>query len=243
MRLFMEIGSNRYYLIHFWIYYVKPFINKLLMGPNVKNIPVTKKPNPQGKGLVAVLDELDSRRTYECSGSAVSLSQILHDYAISRLILCAQFNFKPVTNTHYYLYVKNQTLRLSLIAPREWRDDRFGYYICRCLLEESMFWRVSDKNQHPDTAEHLASAITPLKHTLLSDFNADVPLETALPYYDERLPFHRRVMANALAVQVRDRIPEALPRSFKALGKQYGGGVGKIPLLHESFDADGKVVS
>lgn len=195
----------------------------------MKNIPATRAPNPQGKGLVAVLHEIDSRRSGDYSASAVSLPETLHDYALSRLILCAEFNFKPVTQTPYYLYVKDQTLRLSLIAPREWRDNRFGFYICRCVLEGSMFWKISEKNDDLKTADQLASAIAPLKDTLLSDFNSDVPLESALPFFDERLPFHRRVMANALAVQVRNRIPNALSRSFKSLGNEYSGDTERLP--------------
>lgn len=201
------------------------------MGHNVKNIPPTRAPNPQGKGLVSVLHEIDSRRGEEQSASADSLPETLHNYALSRMILCAEFNFKPVTNTPYYLYVKGHTLRLSLIAPREWRDSCFGFYICRCVLEGSMFWRISEKNDDPRTSEYLTSAITPLKDTLLSDFNADESIESSLPFCDERLPFHRRVIANALAVQVRNRIPNSLSRSFKSLGTEYSGAAEKLPFF------------
>ena len=197
----------------------------------MKNIPPNRKPNPQGKGLVTVLHEIDSRQSEADYVLPVSLSETLHDYALSRLILCAEFNFKPVTNKPYYLYVKDQTLRLSLIAPGEWHDGRFGFYICRCILETSMFWRTSEKNDDPNVAEYITSAIVPLKDTLLSDFNADVSLESALPFCDERLPFHRRVIANALAVQVRNRIPQALSKSLKSLGKENNGDVGKLPFF------------
>ena len=186
----------------------------------MKNIPPTRNPNPQGKGLVTVLQEIDSRQHALTTSEPYSLTKTLHDYALSRLVLCAEFHFKPVVNKPYYLYVKDSTLRLSLIAPEEWRNSGFGFYICQCLLEDSMLWRFSNKNTDPKTLDYLALAVEPLKDTLLSDFFSNKPLEQTLPYYDERLPFHRRVLANALASQITLQIPEALSKSLPQLGKE-----------------------
>ena len=186
----------------------------------MKNIPPTRNPNPQGKGLVTVLQEIDSRQHTLNRSEPYSLTKTLHDYALSRLVLCAEFHFKPVVNKPYYLYVKDSALRLSLIAPEEWRNSGFGFYICQCILEHTMLWRFSNKNTDPKTLDHLAIAVEPLKDTLLSDFFSNKPLEETLPYYDERLPFHRRVLANALASQITNQIPEALSKSLPQLGKE-----------------------
>ncbi|MFT6030406.1 MAG: hypothetical protein ACI8O8_002151 [Oleiphilaceae bacterium] len=197
----------------------------------MKNIPPTKNPNPQGKGLVTVLQEIDSRQLSLNTTSHHSLTKTLHDYALSRLVLCAEFNFKPVANKPYYLYVKDKTLKLSLVAPNEWRDSGFGFYICQCLLESTMFWSFSNKSDEPNAVEYLALAVEPLKDTLLSDFFSNKPLEETLPYYDERLPFHRRVLANALASQITNSIPKALSKSLKQLGKENSHQIGQIPFL------------
>lgn len=197
----------------------------------MKSIFTMKNPNPQGKGLVPVLQELDSRQVSSHSNSSSSLARMLHDYALSRLILCAEFNFKPVANTAYYLYVKNQVLKLSLISPREWRDGRFGLYVCRCKLSESMVWEISEHNEDALVREQLLSAYAALKGTLLSDLFLDKPLESTLPYFDERLPFHRRVLANALATHLRHKIPTELEKSFVQLGRENHQGMGELAFL------------
>lgn len=194
----------------------------------MKNIPPTRNPNPQGKGLVTVLQEIDSRQYALNTSNGYSLTKTLHDYALSRLVLCAEFHFKPVVSKPYYLYVKDRTLKLSLIAPKEWRDSGFGFYICQCILESTMLWTFSNKNDDPNAVDYLALAVEPLKDTLLSDFFSSKPLEETLPYYDERLPFHRRVLANALASQITMQIPKALSKSLKQLGKENSNVIGLI---------------
>jgi hypothetical protein len=197
----------------------------------VKNIPPIKNPNPQGKGLVTVLQEIDSRHIELHASNHQSLTKTLHDYALSRVVLCAEFHFKPVVGKPYYLYVKDRVLKLSLIAPNEWRDSDFGFYICQCVLESTMLWTFSNKNHDPAAVEYLALAVEPLKDTLLSDLFSNKPLEETLPYHDERLPFHRRVLANAMASSITNSIPKALSKSLKKLGKENSNEIGQIPFL------------
>ena len=196
----------------------------------MKNIRPTKNPNPQGKGLVTVLQEIDSRQLGLNTTSHYSLTKTIHDYALSRLVLCAEFHFKPVPNKPYYLYVKDSALKLSLVAPNEWRDSCFGFYICQCLLESTMLWTFSNKSDDPNAVDYLAMAVEALKDTLLSDLFSNKPLEDTLPYYDERLPFHRRVLANALASQITNQIPNALSKSLKQLGNENPNEIGLIGL-------------
>ena len=199
----------------------------------MKNSQFVKDPNPQGKGLVTVLQEIDSRQyalnvSPKYTETRSSVEKTLHDYALSRVVLCSEFHFKPVVNTPYYLYVKDKTLRLSLIAPTEWRDSSFGFYICQCLLEPNMLWTFANKNTDPNTINYLALAVELLKDTLLSDFFSHKPLKETLPYHDERLPFHRRVLANALASQITSQIPKSLSKSLKQLGNENSNEIGLI---------------
>lgn len=197
----------------------------------MKNIPPIKNPNPQGKGLVTVLQEIDSRQLELNTTNHHSLTKTLHDYALSRVVLCAEFQFKPVVSKPYYLYVKNRVLKLSLIAPNEWRDSNFGFYICQCVLESTMLWSFSNKNTDPAAVEYLALAVEPLKDTLLSDLFSNKPLEETLPYHDERLPFHRRVLANAMASRITNSIPKSLSKSLKQLGKENSNEVNQVSFL------------
>lgn len=190
----------------------------------MKKIYSSDQPNPQGKGLVPVLQELTSRKAMIDTGSydyAHATHSILQDYIISRLILCADFKFKPVVNMPYYLYVKNQTIKLSLISPTEWTDSQFGTYICTCQLKPSSCWHISSQNKSASATSSLAAVISQLKNTLLSDLFTDQSLQSTLPFYDERLDFHQRVLANALASRITQLLSKKLDTSFKQLMRQH----------------------
>jgi hypothetical protein len=186
----------------------------------LKNIHFSTNPNPQGKGLVPVLQEIDSREVAIEKVESTSIIKTLQDYAISRVVLCAEFNFKPAFNKPYFLYVKDKGLKLSLIAPEEWGKFNFGTYICQCSLELPLYWRITHQNTSKRATKELALAFSLLKESLLSDFFTDQPLESTLPFCDNRLPFHRRVLANALASQVKYHLPQKLSYSFKQLAEE-----------------------
>lgn len=196
-----------------------------------KNIPPTKAPNPQGKGLVGVLQAIDDRKRNIMQISSASVPAILRDYALSRLILCADFHFKPVVNTPYHLYLKDQALKLSLIAPDEWSPDRYGVYIGQCWLDDSLFWRMHGATLAPEALEQLSQVVGSLRYSLLSDFDQEKALRDTLPYYDERLPFHRRVLANALASQIQDALPEEINKSLKDLTREHAASPLGISML------------
>jgi hypothetical protein len=178
-------------------------------------------PNPQGKGLVPILHALAIKKEVIQQTESHTVSSAIYDYFIARLILCAKFNFKPVLNTPYYLYVKDEVLKLSLIAPNQWCHNEFGLYICQCTLELPLRWRIESRNDDNDIASKLRQVISSLQDTLLSDLFAKQPLGQSLPYCDERLPFHHRVLANALASQIENQIPTLLASSFKQLVQSY----------------------
>lgn len=95
-----------------------------------------------------------------------------------------------------------------------------------------MLWRVADNNDDPRVAQHFLSAFDSLKDSLLSDLFQEDPLNSTLPYFDERLPFHRRVLANALATHLSRTIPSALSKSFLQLGKENPQSGAALPFLH-----------
>jgi hypothetical protein len=197
----------------------------------LKNITCSRKPNPQGKGLSPVLQELENRKLGVQKVESISFIKILEDYAISRFVLCAEFNFKPVFNKPYFLYVRDEVLKLSLIAPDQWGKVQFGTYICQCSLELPLHWRITHQNTSKRATKDIAVALSRLKDTLLSDFFSDQPLKFTLPFCDDRLPFHRRVLANALASQVKYLLPQKLTCSFKQLAEENIGEKNSIPFL------------
>lgn len=172
------------------------------------------RPNPQGKGVVPVLDALQGQSTELPVQQPVA--HTLLNYVLSRLILCAEFSFKPVRGKSYYLYVQAQRLRLSMIAPKEWRDARFGEYVGSCFLAPDMTWRVEDL-QSGEALESLKAVVTLLSHDLLSDLKQTHSLDTCLPEFDARLSFHQRVLANALSRSIRLQLDDSVQLSLPDL--------------------------
>lgn len=205
-------------------------------------MPQSDSPNPQGKGLVPILEAMAAyprrRDTYR------SPAQVLQAYMISRLVLCADFGFKPVPGQSYYLYLHDQGLNLSLIGPNEWgAGSRKGaQYLACCYLRPDMLWDLSDlqigseeqesegqgqeseeqegREQESERKQGMRARLQELVRELASgpiaDLKSDVPLEKALPDYDHRLAFNQRVLANALSQTMRfhfeARLNQSLPR-------------------------------
>jgi hypothetical protein len=179
------------------------------------------EPNPQGKGLVPILNALAIKKEVIQQTESHTVASAIYDYFIARLILCAKFKFKPVLNTSYYLYVRDDALKLSLIAPNQWFHNEFGLYICKCTLEFPLRWRIENRNDDNDIEPILSKILLSLQDTLLSDLFANQSLGESLPYCDERLPFHHRVLANALASQIENQLPKLLSVSFKQLAQSH----------------------
>jgi uncharacterized protein DUF2452 len=106
-------------------------------------------PNPQGKGLVTVLDSLLlARKTV--SVPAKNMDQIANELFTSLFVLNSQIKFKPVIGRRYWLYRKNRTYQLSLIAPEQWTPSKYGCYIGACELQKDITWtlRLSSQSQN-----------------------------------------------------------------------------------------------
>ena len=69
--------------------------------------------NPQGKASLALLDDLTQFKRYKIQQK--NAPEWLADYFTSLLVVGASFNFKPILNKTYYLYLDNQQWKLSLI--------------------------------------------------------------------------------------------------------------------------------
>ncbi|MBF0287112.1 MAG: DUF2452 domain-containing protein [SAR324 cluster bacterium] len=154
-------------------------------------------PNPQGKGLVSVLDNLENSRPI-LSVPPKSIHQISSELFTSLFVLESKFSFKPVIGKRYYLYRKGGQYRLSLIAPKEWDSSIYGVYIGKCLLHEDITWTLelseqaaSDKEFQNDIAVRQLEFEAMLK-------NAE-KVTSVLPVFNEKLPYYQRICASALA--------------------------------------------
>ena len=158
------------------------------------------KPNPQGKGVVGVLVDLQAQRHVDIK--AKDYSQVLADYFTSSLVYIAKYNFKPVNGVNYYLYLKKGTWQLSLIEPHAWKNHAHGDFFARCVLNEDRTWSMETCTnwQHNPT---LKKAIEDLQYDFVNSLNNDEKFLDQLPFYQQQLNYYQRVGAYALACSLR----------------------------------------
>ena len=152
--------------------------------------------NPQGKGNVCVLDDL-----HACKPSNVhskSFHQWLADFFTSMLILSAKYSIKPIAGKDYYLYIKNNELKLSLIEPNAWKSFNPGIYFATCMLHQDMSWSIKPK-QGWQKDPTLFSTIQNYQVAFLKGVNDEIPIVEKLPFFIEQLLYYQRLGANALA--------------------------------------------
>ncbi len=152
--------------------------------------------NPQGKGLVPVLDAW--RASQPASVQAKSPRRILADYFTTMLVLSAEFAFKPRPGITYFLYRSSDGWTLSLVSPEEWGRRSPGTYLGCCELSTDMTWHLQvrdDLDAHPILVE----ALQDFHDGFIQLLDRAAPLEESLPYYAEQLPYYRRLLAAGLA--------------------------------------------
>lgn len=158
-----------------------------------------ENPNPQGKGLVTLLEQWESVRP--AIAKPKDQRTLLNDYVVSLLVLSAQFKFKPVVGNNYHLYRSADAWRLSLIAPWEWTQTRADTYVGRCSLRTDMTWKLTpaeDLDCKPELVENLAVFVRSFSDSLESYDS----LEESLPFFVPQLPFYQRLLATGLASSI-----------------------------------------
>lgn len=160
-------------------------------------------PNPQGKGLVPVLDAWQSVQPEGVA--AKSAPRLLADYLVSLLVLSAEFSFKPVPGKPYYLYWQQGQWQLSMISPGEWGQKQPGECLGECLLGFDMTWHLAPETgvAMSDELQEEIKQFTALFGEQLANNEA---LEDTLPFYVRQLPFYRRLLATGLASSLQSSI-------------------------------------
>lgn len=162
------------------------------------------KPNPQGKGLVPVLQDLASLQTGVVARKTAA--DFLRDYCLSSLILGASFRFKPVVGNHYFLYVREQDLVLSLIAPHEWVQYQPGEFLARCELRPDMTWDM-DTADLDESSTALATARDFIEQ-FVGTLTEQDSIRENLPFYVRKLPYYQRMLSTALASSLKQSMPD-----------------------------------
>lgn len=156
-----------------------------------------KIPNPQGKGLVPVLESLAESQAL-VAVTPKHIEQISSELFTSLFILHSHFQFKPVVGKSYWLYQRNRKFQLSLISPQEWGSTDFGMFVGECILQKDVTWTLTlDTKAMNDPL--LMSLIENRRREFELALTAVESLDQALPFYLAGLPFYQRVYASALA--------------------------------------------
>lgn len=151
--------------------------------------------NPQGKGVVGVVSDLQQHLSTNVS--AKNCSQILTDYFTSSIVLIAQFSFKPVVGVDYYLYFNNDKWLLSLIEPEAWATVP-GIFFAHCMLNDDRTWSLHTISDWQNS-DALVSEIERLQNDFIASMCNDESFIDQLPYYQSNLKYFQRLGAYALA--------------------------------------------
>lgn len=152
--------------------------------------------NPDGKGLVPVMDALNALQPWSVTRKAPDT--ILRDFCLSTLVLSARFDFRVVPNNIYYLYRAPDGWRLSLISPSEWGVRLPGPFIAEATLAPDMTWDMQlcpEIGNDPELVDELSQHL----QGFLERIAEAGTLEDALPTYEAGLPYQQRMMATALS--------------------------------------------
>ncbi|MGY6274992.1 DUF2452 domain-containing protein [Methylomonas sp. MgM2] len=169
---------------------------------------LTIKPvNPQGKGLVAVLDSLQQAKT-QLHAPAKNIRQISGELFTSLFILNSQIRFKPKLKQTYWLYLKNNQYRLSLIAPEQWTPTQYGRFIGACELQTDLTWTLELSRDCSNDRAFILE-IARQRSRLEEKMQQAEKLDDVLPVYLESLSYYPRLLASALAYSLRQSMQKS----------------------------------
>lgn len=160
-----------------------------------------KRPNPQGKGLVPVLQGLQ-QHWVRTQVPPKQIDQIALELFTSLFVLQSEFRFNPVPGQDYYLYRVGQGFRLLLVAPDEWTRTAPGRYIGHCRLQQDRTWTL---DLSPDVAEDAGfmAEIEQRRQALQERLEAAPNLEEAMPAFEAEFGYYGKALAFILGKSLR----------------------------------------
>lgn len=160
-----------------------------------------RHPNPQGKGLVPVLQGLQQHWLQQVL-LPKQIDQIEMELFTSLFVLQSEFKFNPVPGKSYWMYEgcqesaqgSAQGYRLLLVAPHEWRTPYPGRCVGECTLQKDRTWTlVLSLELAADTA--FMQRIETQRDKLLSTLEKAQKVADILPTFESSLCYYGRIMA------------------------------------------------
>lgn len=160
-----------------------------------------RNPNPQGKGLVPVLQGIQ-QHTQRLVVPPKPLTQIEMELFTSLFVLQSEIRFSPVVGKSYWLYQHDDGYRLSLIAPQEWHREMTHRCIGQCVLQADRTWTLELTDAvAADTA--FMEKIERQREALHAALERAQKVEDVLPEYLPSLGYHARITAFILGKSLR----------------------------------------
>ena len=156
--------------------------------------------NPDGKGVSGVM--LDWYRTQPRNILAKPERQVLSELFTSMFVLSATFRFRPVVGDTNYLYWIDGEWSLSLIGPAEWSPERRAGFAGTCVLQRDMTWTIAPSALLAEDGP-VSDAIHRFYEGFVEMLDTDLTLEEVLPFCVDRIPYYRRLQANAVSRSLR----------------------------------------
>jgi hypothetical protein len=160
-----------------------------------------KNPNPQGKGLVPVLQGVQ-QHAQRLAVPPKQIDQIEMELFTSLFVLQSDIRFNPVVGQRYWLYAREQGYRLSLVAPDEWHRVLPQRYIGLCELQADRTWTLMLADAVANDGEFMAM-IEQQRQALHDAIEQAAQLEDVLPVFAPGLGYHGRILAFILGKSLR----------------------------------------
>lgn len=160
-----------------------------------------RNPNPQGKGLVPVLQGLQQHWA-QVHVPPKHIDQVSLELFTSLFVLQSEIRFNPVPGQDYWLYRQGQCWKLSMVGPHEWGGRLPGRYVGHCMLQPDRTWSLELDAEVADDPVFMAE-VEARRAQLQERLEQAESLESVLPGYEERLGYHGKVLAFILGKSLR----------------------------------------
>jgi len=155
-----------------------------------------RNPNPQGKGLVPVLQGLQQQQLRKVI-LPKQIDQIEMELFTALFVLQGELRFNPVPGRSYWLYATDSGYRLLMVGPHEWHAPYPGRFIGECVLQQDRTWTLALDEQLAGDKDFMAE-IEAQRAQLQRRLEAAKRIDDVLPVYEQSLGYHGRVMAYVL---------------------------------------------
>ena len=159
------------------------------------------KPNPQGKGSLSLLRDLNGS-THGIPILPKDAKEVLTELFTSLFVLRSDFKFRPVVGRSYWLYHVQERFKLYQFSPEEWGNRAPGRWVGCCALGSDLTWSVEINPNLPEDSD-LMTHIREQKQAWEEEVEKEDQMEDLLPEHLGDLPYHQRVMAYGLGKSLR----------------------------------------